>query len=100
LCVYLTQLCVNPTQVCVNLTQVCVNRTQVFVNPTQVLELGAGTGALGIGLAARGAAVTLTDLEAVLPLTRRNVEANAATFSGRGTAVVVRGMPVRGLREQ
>ena len=29
---------------------------------------------------------SLTDLEAVLPLTRRNVEANAATFAGRGTA--------------
>jgi hypothetical protein len=54
----------------------------------------------GTAVVVRTPHCSLTDLEAVLPLTRRNVEANAATFSGRGTAVVVRGMPVRGLREQ
>lgn len=40
------------------------------------MELGAGPGAVGLALAAAGLvnAVTLTDLEAVLPLTRANVE--------------------------
>jgi methylase of polypeptide subunit release factors len=40
------------------------------------LELGAGPGAAGLALAAAGLvdSVTLTDLEAVLPLTRENVE--------------------------
>jgi hypothetical protein len=55
----------------------------------RVLELGAGTGALGIAVAALGGDVVLTDLPDVVPLTRKNVERNAASFSGRGSAHVV-----------
>ena len=59
----------------------------------RVLELGAGTGALGIAVAALGGDVVITDLPDVVPLTRKNVEANAASFSGRGSAHVVRAPP-------
>eukprot|EP00879_Flechtneria_rotunda_P023170 GHRR01024496.1.p1 GENE.GHRR01024496.1~~GHRR01024496.1.p1 ORF type:complete len:304 (+),score=106.79 GHRR01024496.1:607-1518(+) len=44
----------------------------------KVLELGCGTGQLGIVLALAGADVTLTDLPHITPLTRVNVDLNAA----------------------
>lgn len=49
------------------------------------LELGAGSGAVGLALAAADVvnSVTLTDLEAVLPLTRENV-----AFASRQSAEV------------
>ncbi|CAE7235250.1 VCPKMT, partial [Symbiodinium pilosum] len=42
-----------------------------------VLELGSGTGAAGLAAASLGAAVTLTDLPQVLPLTFSNMAANS-----------------------
>ncbi|KAI8474032.1 MAG: hypothetical protein J3K34DRAFT_156674 [Monoraphidium minutum] len=46
-----------------------------------VLELGCGVGQLGIPLACAGAAVTLTDLPHVTPLTRENAGLNAAALA-------------------
>ena len=43
-----------------------------------VVELGAGTGVVGLACAAKGARVTLTDLETALPLLRANAEQNYA----------------------
>lgn len=56
-----------------------------LVRGRRVLELGSGTGFVGIVAAALGAKeVVLTDLEAVLPLTRSNVQANQAALEGLG----------------
>ena len=54
----------------------------------RILELGCGVGQLGIPLAMSGAAVTMTDLEHIVPLTQQNVDANA-----HGMAVKPRVMP-------
>jgi tRNA1(Val) A37 N6-methylase TrmN6 len=40
------------------------------------VELGAGVGLVGLALAALGARVTITDVGKVLPLMRRNLQAN------------------------
>lgn len=50
---------------------------------TSVIELGAGLGAVGIAAAAAGARVALTDVAGVLPLTRRNCDANSALFEAQ-----------------
>jgi hypothetical protein len=42
----------------------------------RVLELGAGAGAVGLSLAKWGANVTLTDMEAMQPLLRHNIDVN------------------------
>jgi predicted RNA methylase len=42
----------------------------------KVLELGCGTGQLGIVLALAGAAITVTDLAHIVPLTQTNVNLN------------------------
>ena len=49
-----------------------------------MLELGCGAGLIGLVAAWLGAEATMTDLPNVLPLTRRNVEHNAAAVVGRG----------------
>jgi SAM-dependent methyltransferase len=48
----------------------------------RVLELGAGCGLVACALATLGARVTATERRIALPLLERNVEANAAAFSG------------------
>ena len=40
------------------------------------VELGAGVSLVGLALAAMGARVTVTDVDKVLPLMRRNLQAN------------------------
>jgi predicted RNA methylase len=55
----------------------------------KVLELGCGVGQLGIPLAMSGAAVIMTDLEHIVPLTQQNVDVNA-----HGMAVKPRVMPL------
>lgn len=47
----------------------------------KVLELGCGTGQLGIVLALAGAAVTLTDMAHIVPLTQTNCDLNASRCS-------------------
>lgn len=47
------------------------------------MELGAGVGLVGLALGAMGARVTITDVEKVLPLMHRNLEANGYS-PGRG----------------
>ena len=53
----------------------------------KVLELGCGTGQLGIVLALAGAAVTLTDLAHIVPLTQTNVDLNASRCSIQSVCV-------------
>eukprot|EP00820_Chromera_velia_P018083 Cvel_27229.t1-p1 / transcript=Cvel_27229.t1 / gene=Cvel_27229 / organism=Chromera_velia_CCMP2878 / gene_product=hypothetical protein / transcript_product=hypothetical protein / location=Cvel_scaffold3368:15271-17085(+) / protein_length=241 / sequence_SO=supercontig / SO=protein_coding / is_pseudo=false len=54
----------------------------------EVLELGSGTGLLGIGAALSGLPrrVTLTDIPAVLPLLRANVERNCSRHNLSGSS--------------
>ena len=55
------------------------------VKGKRALELGAGPGLGGLAFALLGADVLLTDLPAVTPLTRKNVDANlsAAALQGK-----------------
>ena len=58
-----------------------------LVRGKQVLELGCGTGVLGITLACLGADVTLTDIAAIVPHTKYNIECNQQLIqSGQGKA--------------
>jgi len=50
----------------------------------RVLELGAGTGLLGLVLAKMGCHVTLTDLDAMVPLLQTNVDVNKIRMKSQG----------------
>lgn len=53
-----------------------------FLTDKRILELGSGTGLVGLGLAFLGAKdITMTDLEGVVPLIQKNVDANPAIAS-------------------
>ncbi|KAI5290672.1 hypothetical protein KEM52_000386, partial [Ascosphaera acerosa] len=58
----------------------------------RALELGAGTGLVGLAFAAlwgnAAASVHLTDLDAIVPNIRHNVEMNAAVLASRGAGEV------------
>ena len=62
----------------------CSARDAFWSRRRTVLELGSGTGVLGLAAAARGCDVTLTDQRALLPLLRRNAEANARVIAAAG----------------
>ena len=62
----------------------CSARAAFWARRRTVLELGSGTGVLGLAAAARGCDVTLTDQRALLPLLRRNAEANARVIAAAG----------------
>jgi predicted nicotinamide N-methyase len=51
------------------------------------LDLGSGTGVVAIAAAALGAAAVATDVAALLPLMRRNIEANRAACTAGGGSV-------------
>ena len=58
-----------------------------LVRGKQVLELGCGTGLVGITSACLGADVTLTDIAAIVPHTKYNIQCNQQLIqSGHGTA--------------
>lgn len=66
-----------------------------------MLELGCGTGQLGIVLALAGAAVTLTDLEHIVPLTAVNVDLNASRCAIKPVcAAYVWGTPAEQIPQQ
>jgi 2-polyprenyl-3-methyl-5-hydroxy-6-metoxy-1,4-benzoquinol methylase len=64
----------------------CAGMTDL-VRGKQVLELGCGTGVLGITLACLGADVTLTDIAAIVPHTKYNIQCHQQLIqSGQGKA--------------
>lgn len=60
-------------------------------HPPATMDGWAGSGVAGLAAAALGAAVTLTDLGAALPLTQRNVDANAEVVQRAGGSAKVGG---------
>ncbi|PSN31582.1 Protein-lysine methyltransferase METTL21D [Blattella germanica] len=55
-----------------------------WLHGRSVLELGAGLGCVGLTAACLGARVIMTDLDEVIPLMEKNVEANKNIWSASG----------------
>lgn len=58
------------------------HQRRLKLDGAKVVELGAGTGVVGIAASVLGANVTITDLQRVVPLMKKNIETNNEVIFG------------------